>query len=135
MKQKKTTGYPISCTAVKIISSSLYVNFRLSGSRRTVFLLFLLPAGLVFDRAVATFGSFISTVKKRKVDLTIDPIANVARKSKREPKKKCAKIDGMLVGHTGGMRIVSYPNKGRSFECSCTRVSKRAAREIARGGV
>ena len=33
------------------------------------------------------------------------------------------------------MRIVSYPNKGRSFECSCTRVSERAAREIARGGV
>ena len=32
--------------------------------------------------------SFISTVKKRKVDLTIDPIANVARKSKRETKKK-----------------------------------------------
>ena len=52
------------------------------------FFLFLLPAGLVFERAVATFGSFISTVKKRKVDLTIDPIANVARKSKRETKKK-----------------------------------------------
>ena len=33
------------------------------------------------------------------------------------------------------MRIVSYPNKGRSFECSCTQVSERAAREIARGGV
>ena len=58
LKQKKTTGYPISCIAVKIISSSLYVNCRLSGSRRTVFLLFLLPAGLVFDRAVAAFVVF-----------------------------------------------------------------------------
>ena len=28
------------------------------------------------------------------------------------------------------MRIVSYPNEGRSFECSCTRVSERAARGI-----
>ena len=33
------------------------------------------------------------------------------------------------------MKIVSYPNKGRSFECSCTRVSERAAREIVRRGV
>ena len=37
--------------------------------------------------------SFISTVKKRKVDLTIDPIANVARKSKRE-KKSARKLNG-----------------------------------------
>ena len=33
------------------------------------------------------------------------------------------------------MRIDSYPNEGRSFECSCTRVSERAAREIARESV
>ena len=32
------------------------------------------------------------------------------------------------------MRIVSNPNKGRSFECSCIRVSERAAREIVLGG-
>ena len=33
------------------------------------------------------------------------------------------------------VRIDTYPNEGRSFECSCTRVSERAAREIARESV
>ena len=38
--------------------------------------------------------------------------------------RKCAKIERMLVGYTKGtefsvqMRIVSYANKVRSFECS-----------------
>ena len=77
---------------------------------------------------------------KRKVDLTIDPIANVARKSKREKKKSARKLNGCWYGILAvaefslQMKIVSYPNKGRSFECSCTRVSERAAREIVRRG-
>ena len=55
--------------------------------------------------------------------------------------RKCAKIERMLVGYTKGtefsvqMRIVSYANKGRSFECSLTRVSDRVAPGSARGGV
>ena len=48
------------------------------------FLVFLLPAGLVFDRAVAAFVVFYFHSLEKKVDLTIDANANVARKSKRE---------------------------------------------------
>lgn len=45
----------------------------------------LLPAGLVFDRAWMHLSSdFHFHNFKRKGDFTIDPNANVARKSKRE---------------------------------------------------
>ena len=37
--------------------------------------------------------SLIFTVMKRKVDLIIDPIANVARKSKSEKKKSARKLN------------------------------------------
>ena len=39
----------------------------------------------------------------------------------------------MVAEFSVQMRIVSYPNEGRSFECSCTRESERAAREIECG--
>ena len=42
--------------------------------------------------------------KFKTAHLTIDSTGNVARKSKRE-KKKCAKIERMLVGYTGGSRV------------------------------
>ena len=73
--------------------------------------------------------------RKEKLTSLLIPLQTWLESRNAKQQKKCAKIDGMLVGHTGGMRIVSYPNKGCSFECSCIRVSKRAAREIARGGV
>ena len=55
----------------------------------------------------------------------------MAWKSKGK-KQKCAKIELMLVGYTGGSRVF-YANENRflskwgSFECSYTRVSERAA--------
>ena len=79
----KTTGYPISCIALKIISSFIslqYVNSQLSGSHRTIFnFLFLQLAGLVFDQAVAGFVVLHFHSHEKKVDFTIEHNANMAR--------------------------------------------------------
>ena len=51
----KTTGYPISATTVELYHPLSMLIVGSAEAAELSFLLFLIPAGLVFDRAVAAF--------------------------------------------------------------------------------
>ena len=58
MKQKKTNSYTISAIAVKLYHSLCVLIVGSVEAAELSFLLFLLPASLVFDRVLAAFVVF-----------------------------------------------------------------------------